>query len=47
MRTAVEGGEQVDLDLALDDLDRAIADYDMTTSVEAEALSAEPAQTRT
>ncbi len=38
-RTAMEGGEQVDVDLTLDDLDRAIADYDMTTSVEAEALT--------
>jgi hypothetical protein len=40
MRTAMEGGGEVEVDLTPDDLDRAIADYDMTTSVEAEALSA-------
>lgn len=46
-RTAMEDGEPVDFDLTLDDLDHAIADYDMTTSVEAEALSEKPARTRT
>lgn len=45
-RTAMEGGEQVDVDLTRDDLDRAIADYDMTTSVEAEALGEKPALRR-
>lgn len=38
-RTAMEQGESVDVDLTPDDLDHAIADYDMMTSVEAEALS--------
>jgi Zn-dependent protease with chaperone function len=45
-RTAMERRELVDVDLTPDDLDRAIADYDMTTSVEAEALGEKPALRR-